>query len=261
LSDYQTLTFEIRGHVCLIGLNRPAKRNAFNLQMLRELSEAYTEYERDPELWCAVLHAHGEHFTAGLDLAEVGPAIAQGAPLFPEAGIDPLDLMNPRRTKPIVFAAQGYCFTIGVELCLACDIRLAASTTIFAQMEVVRGIMPFGGATLRLPVLTGWGNGMRYLLTGERFDAAEALRIGLIQEVAEAAKLFDRAVELATLVAKQAPLAVQASRVAARVAVEEGREAALAALLDQARRLMGTEDAMEGMMSFIQRREAQFKGR
>lgn len=259
--DERCIVTEAREHVWLIGLNRAAKRNAFNLQMLRELSDAYTALANDPELRCGLLYAHGDHFTAGLDLAEVGPAVAQGSPLFPENGIDPLDLMAPRRAKPVVMAMQGFCFTIGVELCLAADIRVAAESTVFAQMEVCRGIMPFGGGTLRLPALSGWGNGMRYLLTGERFDAAEALRIGLVQEVTEPGKQFDRALAIATTVAKQAPLAVYAARKAAQIAVEEGRAAALSQLLDQARYLMGTEDAVEGMMSFIERREADFKGK
>lgn len=258
---FDTLTFEVRGHVVLIGLNRPRKRNAFNLQMLRELSEAYTAYEEDDQLWCALLHAHGDHFTAGLDLAEVGPAVASGQMLFPDGAVDPLDLYGRKRSKPIVQAVQGYCFTIGIELGLACDIRLAADDVQFAQMEVQRGIMPFGGATLRFPKLAGWGNAMRYLLTGERFGADEALRIGVIQEITTSDGLFDRAVALAELVAKQAPLAVQATRTSSRIGVEQGDAEALVALMDQARGLMQSEDAQEGVASFLERREARFAGK
>ncbi len=261
MTEPPTLTTEIRDHVFLIGLNRPDKMNSFNLQMLRELAGAFTSYEANDQLWCALLFAHGDNFTSGLDLAEVGPAVASGAQLFPEGQIDPMDLEPPRRTKPVVCAVQGYCLTIGVELLLACDIRLAARGTKLAQMEVQRGIMPFGGATLRFPRLCGWGNAMRYLLTGERFDADEALRIGLVQEVVEPQRLQERAEEMAQLVAAQAPLAVQATRRSAQAAVEEGREAALAVLMDQARGLFGTEDAMEGVMSFVQRRQARFNGR
>lgn len=263
MSDETTVTTEKRGHLFLIGLNRPKKMNSFNIQMLHELSAAYTTFERDDELWCALLYAHGENFTSGLDLAEVGPAVARGESLFGGKAdvIDPLDIAEPRRTKPVVCAVQGYCLTIGVELLLASDIRLAARGTKLAQMEVCRGIMPFGGATLRFPQLSGWGNGMRYLLTGERFDADEAYRIGLVQEVTAPEELFDRALELAELVAAQAPLAVRETRRAAQVAMEQGREAALEILMDQARGLFASEDAKEGVMSFIQRRKADFKGR
>jgi enoyl-CoA hydratase len=256
-----TLTTETRGHVLLIGLNRPAKRNAFNLRMLRELSDAYTAYQRDGELRCAVLHAHGDHFTGGLDLAEVGPAVAGGQELFPAGQIDPLDLGEPRRTKPVVCAVKGWCLTIGIELCLASDIRLAAEGTRFAQIEIKRGIMPYGGATLRLPQVAGWANAMRYLLTGDEFDAAEALRIGLVSEVTPPEALLDRAVALAETVARQAPLGVRESLLSARLAVEQGRAAALDQLMPAARSLMHTEDAAEGVRSFIERRDGRFKGK
>ncbi len=261
MTEPQTLTIETDGHVMLVGLNRPEKRNAFNLQMLRDLSDAYTRFEQDADLWCLYLFAHGEHFTAGLDLAEVGPAVARGEPLFPEGNVDPIDLMEPRRTKPVVCAVQGWCLTIGVELLLASDIRLAARGTKMAQMEVRRGIMPFGGATLRFVQIAGWGNAMRYLLTGEQFGAEEALRIGLVQEVVEPGKLQERGLEMARDVARQAPLAVQATRRAALAAMERGFDDAKKGLLAEARALIASEDAMEGLMSFIERREARFRGR
>ncbi len=256
-----TVTTERRGHVWLMGLNRAHKRNAFNLDMLRSLSAAYTAFEADPELRAAVLFAHGEHFTAGLDLAEVGPAVAEGAALFPPGGIDPLDLLDPHRTKPVVIAVHGYCYTIGMELALASDICVAAEGVRLAQLEVKRGIMAFGGATLRLAQVAGWGNAMRYLLTGDEIHAAEALRIGLAQEVVPAGQQFDRALALAEAIAGQAPLAVQASRRSARLAFTAGFDAARDALLGEARALMTSEDALEGLQSFIERRAARFTGR
>ncbi len=109
MSEENVITKETRNRVFLIGLNRPQKRNAFNLQMLKELAEALQQYEKDPDLWCAVLFAHGEHFTAGLDLAEVGPAVVSGKPLFPEGLQDPLNLKPPYRTKPLICAVSGWC--------------------------------------------------------------------------------------------------------------------------------------------------------
>ena len=256
----ERITFERVGRVARIGLNRAAKRNAFDLLMLRELAQAFTDYEDDPELWCAVLFAHGEHFTAGLELSEVGPAVASGAPFFPEGLVDPLGLQARKREKPLVIAVQGYCLTIGIELSLAADIRLAADTTKFGQIEIKRGIMPFGGATIRMPALTGWGNAMRYLLTGDMFDAAEARRIGLVQEVVPAAELLEKATAIATRVAAQAPLGVRATLASARHAMHEGEAAEVGKLLDRTRAIMGSEDAAEGVRSFVERREAVFKG-
>ncbi len=256
-----TITTATDGHVFMIGLNRPDKMNAFNLAMLRELSLAYRTYEDDPSLRCALLFAHGKNFTSGLDLAEVGPAVASGNALFPEGGIDPLDLHPPRRTKPVVCAVKGWCITIGVELLLSSDIRVCAEGSRFRQMEVNRGIIPFGGATMRLPQIAGWGNAMRWLLTGEEFDAAEALRIGLIQEVTAAGDELDCATAIARSIASCAPLAVQAARASSMTAVEEGSEAASHNLISEARRLMTSADAAEGVRSFIERRPANFAGK
>lgn len=260
-APYQRLQVASDGRVCLIGLDRADKRNAFDLQMLHELGRALTEYDDDPELWCALLYAEGDHFTAGLDLAEVGPAVAAGAALFPEGGVDPLGLRGRVRKKPLVMAVQGYCLTIGIELLLAADIRLAAEGTRFGQIEIRRGIFPFGGATLRLPQIAGWGDAMRWLLTGDLFDAAEALRIGLVCEVTPPAYLLARAREIAATVARQAPLGVQATLRSARACEREGVDAAAAALQGETRALMASEDAAEGLRSFVERRDGRFTGR
>jgi len=257
----ERLTLDRRDHVLEIGLNRPEKLNAFDLTMLSELAEAFTSYEEDDELRCAVLFGHGKAFTAGLDLAEVGPAVKGGAALFPEGSVDPLGLHGRARTKPLVMAVQGHCLTIGIELLLAADVRVAAEDTRFGQIEINRGIFPFGGATIRLPQVAGWGNAMRWLLTGDRFDAAEALRIGLVQEVVETGTQREAARAVADTVAKRAPLGVRATLESSRTTLEEGPKEAAEKLLGQARELMDSEDAAEGLRSFVERREAKFEGR
>jgi len=160
-----------------------------------------------------------------------------------------------------VMAVQGWCLTIGIELLLAVDIRLAAEGTRFGQIEINRGIFPFGGATIRLPEIAGWGNAMRWLLTGDKFDAEEALRLGLVQEIVPTDELRNKAIEIARTVAKRAPLGVYATLRSSRTAQLEGTDAAVAELLVIARELMDTEDAAEGIRSFIERREGDFKGR
>lgn len=254
---------EERGHLLLIGLNRPAKRNAFDRQMLDELALAFAKLETSENIRCGVLYAEGEMFTAGLDLANVAPGIAAGGKLdSPKDSIDPLGL-NParRRTKPVVAAVHGKCLTIGIELLLAMDIRIASENATFAQIEIKRGIFPFGGATIRFPEQAGWGNAMRWLLTGDEFDAAEALRIGLVQEVVAAGTQLTRAIEIAEKIAAQAPLGVQATIVSAREAQTNGFEIAAENLLPQVLRLFKTEDAQEGLRSFVERRDGNFSGR
>ena len=260
MPDPSTITLERDGHVLLMGLNRPEKRNAFNRQMLEDLALAYTELDRNPELRCGVLFAHGDHFTGGLDLADVAPAMASNGFGWPEGAVDPFGLSRAPAAKPVVLAVQGRCLTIGIELTLASDIRVAASDTTFAQIEIKRGILPFGGATTRFVRDCGWGNAMRYLLTGDEFDAAEALRIGLVQEVVEPGKQLERAIEIAQVVARQAPLGVQGTLKNARIAWREGEPAAAGKLLPEITALMATDDAREGLQSFLERREGAFTG-
>lgn len=255
------ITTEARGDLFLIGINRASKRNAFDWSMLQDLSAAFTAYERDPGLRCAVVFAHGDHFTAGLDLPDVAPHVAAGELRFFDGAIDPWAVTGPARSKPLVVAVQGRCLTLGIELILAADVVVAASNARFSQIEVKRGIFPFGGATIRFVQAAGWGNAMRYLLTGDEFDAAEAYRLGLVQEVVEPGGELERAMSIAQTIAAQAPLAVQATLASARTAVHQGFEAAASRLLPTVMALMQTEDAAEGFMSFVERRSAEFKGR
>jgi len=262
-TEESKISIEQRGQILLIGLNRPAKRNAFDRQMLGELAAAFAELEANDEVRCGVLFAHGEMFTAGLDLANVAPTIAAGENLdSPESTIDPLGLdKNKLRTKPMVAAVHGKCLTIGIELLLAMDVRVASSNATFAQIEIKRGIFPFGGATLRFPAIAGWGDAMRWVVTGDEFDAAEALRIGLVQEVVEHGKQFDKAIEIAEKIAAQAPLGVRATIASARKMQAEGFDAAAKDLLPQVLKLFKSEDAREGIQSFVERRDGNFTGK
>jgi enoyl-CoA hydratase len=261
VSDEGHITTERRGHVLLIGLDRAAKRNAFDLAMLAALGMAYAELERDDDLRCGVLFAHGDHFTAGIDLAQFASVFAQGTSGLPAGALDPLGVSGPRLSKPLVCAVQGICLTIGIELLLATDVRVAASDTRFAQIEIKRGIYPAGGATIRFVREAGWGNAMRYLLTGDEFGAEEALRMGLVQEVVPPGRQVERAAELAQTIAAQAPLGVRATLASARLALTAGETEAARRLLPDLQPILQSEDAREGVQSFIERRQANFTGR
>ena len=145
---------ERRGHLFLIGIDRPAKYNGFTPKMCGELARAYANYEADDGLRCAVLHAAGDHFTAGLELSAFDITEPD---FFPRDLVDPFDLRPPFRAKPVVAAVKGICFTIGIELMLAADVVVAEEDTRFSQLEVKRGLMAFGGATIRFVERAGWG--------------------------------------------------------------------------------------------------------
>lgn len=261
-SEAQRVTVERDGHVLLIGVNRPDKRNAWDLATIAELSAAYDQLGDDPDVRAGVIFGHGGHFSAGLDLGEVGAEVQRVGPgaLSGDGRYDPFGVWRDPVPKPVVMAVQGIAFTLSIELALACDIVVAADDVRFRQLEIGRGIVPFGGATIRAARQLGWGNAMRFLLTAEEFGAAEAYRIGLVQEVVAPGRQLERAVELAQLIAAQAPLGVQVTlanaRIGARV-TDEQREH-LQAVLPV---IMSSEDAKEGLMSFLERREARFTGR
>ena len=251
---------ELDGRVLLIGIDRTAKRNGFSLKMLRELALAFTRLQEDPQARCGLVYAEGAHFTAGLQLDQVGPHMAAGNPVFPPGTIDPMSLRPPLRDKPVVAAVQGICFTLGIELMLACDVVIAADDCRFAQIEVKRGIMPTGGATMRFVERAGWGNAQRYLLTGDEFDAREAYRLGFVQEIVAPGVQKARALAIARSIARQAPLAVRASLASSKRYVDRG-PVGMAAEMDETQRVLSqSADAAEGLRSFVERREANFEG-
>lgn len=254
---------EQRDGVALIGLNRAAKRNAFDIDMYLQLGSALGRLHADPSLRCGLLFAHGEHFTGGLELPEWLPFLRDGRmPPLAAGAVDPLRRPDqPLLGKPLVMAVQGWCLTIGMELMLTADIRIAEEDTRFAQIEVKRGIYPIGGATVRLVQELGWGNAMRYLLTGDELSAREAHRLGFVQEVTPKGAAYPTALAIAQRIAGQSPLGVLATLQSARKAQLEGEVASFAAMLPEMARLMGTDDAAEGLRAFLERRPARFSGR
>ena len=253
----------VHGAVLQICINRPAKRNGFTPKMFRELGEAYTRLDDDSALRVGVLCAAGDHFTAGLDLPTIAPLMQRGEKAVPLGLVDPLNLGMDgyrRRTKPMVVAVQGITYTLGIELMLAADIVVAADDCRFSQLEVQRGIMATGGATLRMAERAGMGNALLHLLTADVFDSAEALRLNFVQKVVPAAGLLAESMRIAELIAAQAPLAVVATRQNVLKAVEQGPLVAMHDFLPVQQRLSKSEDAAEGVRSFVEKRAARFTG-
>ncbi|MEM1142702.1 MAG: crotonase/enoyl-CoA hydratase family protein [Pseudomonadota bacterium] len=250
---------EVDGHVLKIVIDNPSKKNSFVPEMMEELSDALTELDKNDELWVGVLCAEGDHFTAGLDMPKFFGPTAKPMEM-PEGNVDPFGLKNVC-SKPVVTAVQGITFTVGIEMMLAGDIAIAADSARFCQMESKRGIAPLGGAHFRYITRAGWGDAMYHLLLCDEFGAEEAKRIGLVQEVVPHGTQVERAMELAHTIAKNAPLGIQITKKAGRQFIDHGEKAAIAIVPKIHEAVMASEDMMEGIQSFMERREAVFKGR
>ena len=256
------ISVEQRGRILLMGLDRREKYNGLTPKMMRELGLAYTRLDEDPDLWVGVLFGHGKHFTAGLDLPKWTEGMSSGRREREERDdrVDPMALARACR-KPIVTAVHGITYTAGIELMLAGDIVVAADDCRFSQLEPKRGIHATGGATIRFVERGGWGNAMYHLLTCDEFSAEEARRIGLVQEIVPRGAELSRALELAEQIAAMAPRAVQATKASSRRYLDQGFAATVAAFGADQAALATTDDAREGVASFVERRDPRFTGR
>ena len=258
------ITTSLSDKIFYIGIDRPTKLNGFTPEMFQQIAQAFTDYENNSNALCAVVFSHGPHFTAGIDLPKIAPYMKSGNReseiLYPKGLIDPLGLRGLIRTKPVVCAVRGITFTYGLELSLACDVTIAADNCRFSQLEVLRGIMPTGGATIRFVQRAGWGNAMKYLLSGIEFNSEEALKMNIVQEVVKPYEVYTRAKEIARSIADAAPLAVKETIKNAKLALEEGREAAAAELDTVQEMLALSNDAEEGVEAFKNKQKPNFKG-
>jgi enoyl-CoA hydratase/carnithine racemase len=252
------VTLKIDGHIAIITVENESKLNSYTPDMMRQLAQHLTTFDEDDSLWVAVLCSAGKHTTAGLDLPKFfGPDAEEWEE---PALVDPFALKR-RVSKPIVAVVQGITFTIGIELMLAADMAVAADTAQFQQLEVARGIAPFGGAHFRYLTRTGWGNAMYHLLRADKFDAQRALEIGFVQEVVPFGRHIERGIELAREICANAPLGVRATKAAALKYLDQGESAAAAAVDDVKGAVFDSEDFLEGIQSFIERRKANFQGK
>ena len=249
---------EVENHILKITISNASKRNAFDPDMMLQLSNALTELDVNPDLWIGVLTAEGDHFTAGLDMPKFFGPGANPTPI-PEENVSVFGL-GKTCSKPIVTAMQGISFTIGIEMALAGDIIIAADDCRFCQMEAKRGIAPLGGAHFRYVSRSGWGNAMYHLMLCDEFGAEEAYRVGLVQEVVASGTQIERAMEIARIISQNAPLGIQATKAAGRKYIEAGESSAVNAIDDIRAKVMNSQDAKEGIQSFVERRAAVFVG-
>lgn len=253
----ETRSVVVDERILHITIDRVEKKNALTPKMVNELAVALTRLDEDPELFVGVLTFAGGHTTAGLDMALFFGADAEAQ----EKGlVDPYGLVR-RLRKPLISAVQGITFTAGIEMVLAGDIVVAATDARFCQLEPQRGLAPLGGATVRFVQRAGWGNAMYHLLRAAEFDAAEAFRIGLVQELVEPGTQVDRAIQLARDLLKCSPIALRLVIENARLALSAGEDAAVAAIPAMSTAVMATDDFNEGIGSFLERRPAVFTGK
>ncbi|MBW7968575.1 enoyl-CoA hydratase-related protein [Bradyrhizobium sp. BR 10289] len=255
------LTIERRGQVALFGLNRPAVQNRVDPETFQALAKAIYEYDHDPSLRAAVLFGHGDCFSRGIDVEAYRAAANNGSPLAGlTRAINPLNY-GAQRTKPLIAAVHGDTWNMAHELFLAADFRVAAANTNFGQDENAHGRFPGGGSTVRFVHEAGWGNAMRYMLTGDHWTAEEAYRMGVLQEIAKTPQeALVRAAELASKVAACAPLGVQTTLVSAHLAIDSGEAQAFSKLGAQYSALYRTKDFIEGVAAQTEGRPAIFHG-
>ena len=247
-------------NIFFIDIDRPSKMNGFTPHMFEEISKAFTEYENNNNALCAIVYTSGDNFCAGMDLKEMRDLLEKNDHSYINNNtlIDPLGLNNPIRTKPLIVAVKGITFTYGLELMLAADIAIADKNTTFAMLEVKRGLLMTGGATIRFVERAGWSNAMKYLLTGIKFDSNEAFRMNLIQEMHESNDLFTRAVELAGLICSASPDAIKEVIKNSRTA-QINQNTAISQFDSVQNKLIKGKDFKEGLKSFLEKREPYFR--
>lgn len=259
-STSSVLGFEVKNRVAVLTLNRPESRNAMNTELRAALMEAWQQVRDDDEIRVAVLTGNGLAFSAGADLKEraAGRSMNGGASDF----LVPSGAPNPSELgKPVIAAINGYCFAGGMELALSCDLRFAAQSAQFGLTEIIHGFFPGGGGPQRLMRQLPHAVALDILLTGDRFGADDAHRLGIVSRLYEDDELVPKTMEVAERMASYAPLAMRAVREVAYAAPDLPIERALR-FGSSFRWIVGqTEDAKEGPRAFSEKRKPEYHGR
>ena len=257
---YEAIRYELADGIATITLNRPAVHNAMNERMREELTACFGELVRSEEARVVVVTGTGERaFSAGADIREF---VAPQVPVRFRDGRRRVDFRAAmdRCPQPIIAAIRGFALGGGLELALACDIRIAGEDSQLGLTEVNLAIIPGGGGTQRLPRLVGRGKALEMILTGARIDAREALRIGLVERVVPATDVLSSAQALARALAEKAPVALRYAKEAVVKGLGLPLEDGLRLENDLATLLRTTDDRIEGAKAFLEKRKPRFTG-
>ena len=258
---YKTLIYEKKDNIGVLTINRPEKMNALSNELIEELSQFLDDVQNDEELRVLVITGAGEKaFVAGADIQEL---VDRDALLGRKVSRTRQEIFSRIENLPIpvIAAVNGYALGGGLELALACSIRICSEQAQFGAPEVKLGIIPGDGGTQRLPRLVGLGRAMEMILTGDFIDAQEAYRIGLVNQVTSHDELMEKAMDLAKKIAKRPPLAVRYAKEAVNRS-QEGDTISGYALESYLHALTcTTEDKKEGVQAFLEKRKGTFKGK
>lgn len=259
------LLVEQDGHVVTVTMNRPDKRNAWSGEMIHGMAEVWDAIDADDDVRVAILTGAGGNFCAGADLTAMSATRSSGDDGFADkvAGANQAFrgmLRSSRLSKPLIAAVEGYALAGGTEILQATDIRVAAETATFGLAEVQRALFPIGGSTVRLQRQVSYTRAMEILLTGDRIDAHEAERIGLVGRLVPEGHALATALQVADRIARNGPLAVQAVLRSARETADLPESEALDLELRIGMRVFGSEDAKEGPRAFAEKREPVYSG-
>ena len=247
------------GRIAYITINRPEAMNSLSIEVRQGLQNAYKDFRDNNDLWVAIITGAGDRaFSAGADIKGFTPSSSDAA----GTGGVPEKLIRPDTIwKPFIAAIHGYCLGGGCELAMTCDIRIAADNAQFGQPEVNIGFMPGGGGTIRMPRFIPRAVAAEILLTGNRINAAEALRVGLVSRVVPRDQLMDTARSIAATIITRGPLGVRATKEAMIRGYSMTLEEGLALEKQLVAQIRATEDFMEGARAFAQKRPPQYKAK
>lgn len=246
-------------NIALITLNRQKTLNTLNEEMLCQLKDAIISLKNDKSVRVVIVYAEGKSWCAGADLKWMG-SFGEEANKLIKLGQEAFALLD-KAHFPVIAAINGYALGGGMELALACDIRIASEKALFGQPETTVGLAPGWGATYRLSKTVGLGIAKELILTGRKFPADEALKIGLVSAIYPPEKLKEKAIELAEQITNNAPIAVQEAKRAINRGVNASLEEGLNAEVEGSKICFETEDIREGIAAIFEKRKPEFKGK